>query len=177
MRRLHATSAKLRADGCPLCGACQLGKQRRRPTPGRATTTVQETAGALQRDNLHPGQRILVDHFICSTRVRLPNTCGGSPSGKSTHAAVSSLTTQAASSTSRCRPLSPALKQSKRSRSSSSSAETTVASPIPTSPSTDLPSRPPRLPSTFQSDSRKSGTPALGRTTTTALQSGPSSRS
>jgi GAG-pre-integrase domain len=47
MRRLHAASAKLRTDGCPLCGACQLGKQRRRPTPGRATTTVLETAGAL----------------------------------------------------------------------------------------------------------------------------------
>jgi GAG-pre-integrase domain len=76
MRRLHAASAKLRADGCPLCGACQLGKQRRRPTPGRATTAVQETAGALQRDDLHPGQRNSVDHFICSTRGRLLNTRG-----------------------------------------------------------------------------------------------------
>ena len=75
-RRLHAASAKLRPEGCPMCAACQFGKQRRRSTPGKTTTAVRENAGALRRDNLFPGQRVSVDHFICSTRGRLLNTRG-----------------------------------------------------------------------------------------------------
>lgn len=76
LRRLHAAAAKLRPEGCPMCAACQFGKQRRRPTPGRATTVVRETAGALRRNDLLPGQRISVDHFICSTRGRLLTSRG-----------------------------------------------------------------------------------------------------
>jgi Zinc knuckle len=75
-RRLHAAAAKLRPEGCPLCAACQFGKQRRRPAPGKASSVVREVAGALRRDDLFPGQRISVDHFICSTRGRLLNTRG-----------------------------------------------------------------------------------------------------
>jgi Zinc knuckle/GAG-pre-integrase domain len=75
-RRLHAAAAKLRPEGCPLCAACQFGKQRCRRTPGKASSVVREVAGAFRRDDLFPGQRISVDHFICSTRGRLLNTRG-----------------------------------------------------------------------------------------------------
>ena len=76
LRRLHIKASKLGHEGCPLCAACQFGKQRRRPLPGKTTHVVRETADALRRDHLFPGQKVSVDHFICSTRGRLTKTKG-----------------------------------------------------------------------------------------------------
>ena len=38
--------------------------------PGKRTTVVQEQDGIPSADKLHPGQRVFVDHFVCSTRGR-----------------------------------------------------------------------------------------------------------
>ena len=68
-RRLHAAACKL--TNLPLCSACQFGKQRRRPEPGKTTTVVRECDGALKNRRLLPGQTVSVDHFVCSTKERL----------------------------------------------------------------------------------------------------------
>ena len=73
-RRLQTAAAKLQT--CPMCAACQYGKQRRSATPGRSIKTVRERQGALKQDDLYPGQKVSVDHFICSTRGRLKHTFG-----------------------------------------------------------------------------------------------------
>ena len=68
-RRLHTAASKL--TNLPLCSACQFGKQRRRPEPGKTTTVVRERDGALKDRCLLPGQTVSVDHFVCSTKGRL----------------------------------------------------------------------------------------------------------
>ena len=73
-RRLQAAAAKL--THCPMCAACQFGKQRRRPAPGKRSHVVRERQHALRRDHLFPGQKVSVDHFKCTTRGRLPHTFG-----------------------------------------------------------------------------------------------------
>jgi len=73
-RRLQASAAKL--SSCPLCAACQFGKQRRKPTPGKVTKVIRERRDALRQDDLFPGQKVSVDHFVCSTRGRLVHTYG-----------------------------------------------------------------------------------------------------
>lgn len=73
-RRNQSAAAKL--VHCPLCAACQYGKQRRKPSPGKRSMVVSDNVGALKRDHLFPGQRVSVDHFVCSTRGRLLNTYG-----------------------------------------------------------------------------------------------------
>lgn len=73
-RRLQSAASKLSKR--PLCAGCQYGKQRRLPSPGTKRTVVRDREGALKHDNLFPGQRVSVDHFVCSTRGRLPNTRG-----------------------------------------------------------------------------------------------------
>ena len=66
---LHAAACKL--TNLPLCSACQFGKQRRRPEPGKTMTVVRERDGALKDRRLLPGQTVSVDHFVCSTMGRL----------------------------------------------------------------------------------------------------------
>ena len=73
-RRLHTTATKLQS--CPLCAACQYGTQRRRPSPGKRSKVVRDREGVLKQDNLFPGQKVSVAHFICSTRGRLQHTYG-----------------------------------------------------------------------------------------------------
>ena len=68
-RRLHSQAASLLQD-LPLCAACQFGKQRRRTEPGSTTTIVKDRRGVTKDGNLHPGQCISVDHFVCSTKGR-----------------------------------------------------------------------------------------------------------
>ncbi|CAJ1930221.1 unnamed protein product [Cylindrotheca closterium] len=60
----------------PLCAGCQFGKQRRRPAPGKTSRVVRDREGALKKDNLFPGQKVSVDHFVCSTKGRLLHTFG-----------------------------------------------------------------------------------------------------
>lgn len=73
-RRLQSNASKL--TRAPMCAACQYGKQKRRPTPGKRSSVVKDRAGVMKNGDLFPGQRISVDHFICSTRGRLSNTHG-----------------------------------------------------------------------------------------------------
>ena len=65
---LHHTASKIRPN--PKCAACQFGKQAARPTPGRTTNIVKDRQGVIDAEQLLPGQRVSVDHFICSTRGR-----------------------------------------------------------------------------------------------------------
>ena len=73
-RRLQTTASKIQRP--PLCAACQYGKQRRRTAPGTKRTVVSDRDGALKQGDLFPGQKVSVDHFVCSTRGRLTNTYG-----------------------------------------------------------------------------------------------------
>ena len=75
-QRLHAAACKL--TNLPLCSACQFGKQRCRPEPGKTTTVVRERDGALKDQCLLPGQTVSVDHFVCSTKGRLFTSRGRS---------------------------------------------------------------------------------------------------
>jgi len=69
LRRLQSKSASLTT--LPRCTACQFGKQRRTPAPGKLSTVIKDKAGAIKKDNLLPGQEVSVDHFKCSTKGRL----------------------------------------------------------------------------------------------------------
>jgi hypothetical protein len=73
-RRLQSAAAKIQS--CPMCAACQFGKQRRKTTPGKVTKVIREKRDALRQDDLFPGQKVSVDHFVCSTRGRLQHTFG-----------------------------------------------------------------------------------------------------
>ena len=69
MRRLHRAASAVSPD--LKCTACLYAKQRLRSAPGQTTAVVRDRVDALRRDNLFPGQRISVDHFVCSTKGRL----------------------------------------------------------------------------------------------------------
>ncbi|CAJ1969874.1 unnamed protein product [Cylindrotheca closterium] len=73
-RRLQAAASRITTY--PLCPACQLGKQRRRPSPGKTSRVVCDREGALKKENLFPGQKVPVDHSECTTRGRLLHTFG-----------------------------------------------------------------------------------------------------
>ena len=72
-RRRQAAACKV--TDIPMCSACQYGKQRRRTTPGH-THKPTDKVGNLKKDQLFAGQKVSVDHFVCSTRGRLPHTFG-----------------------------------------------------------------------------------------------------
>jgi hypothetical protein len=55
----------------PICAACQYGKQCCHPSPGKTSSVVWDRAGALKQDDLFAGQKIAVNHFVCSTRGHL----------------------------------------------------------------------------------------------------------
>jgi hypothetical protein len=64
-----------------MCAACQFAKQKVRTAPRTRRTVVVDQVDALRRDNLFPGQRVSVDHFICSTKGRLFTSRGKSNEG------------------------------------------------------------------------------------------------
>jgi hypothetical protein len=68
-RKLHESCSKLREF--PLCAACQFGKQRLKSAPGIHHSHVQDHVAELSEDNLFPGQKVSVDHFISSSKGRL----------------------------------------------------------------------------------------------------------
>ena len=68
-KSLHTSACKLTTY--PLCAACQFGKQRQRPSPGKRSSVVMDVQGNLKKNKLFPGQCIAVDHYICSTKGRL----------------------------------------------------------------------------------------------------------
>ena len=71
MRSLHTRAAKLMVKDLPKCAACQFGQQTNRSKPGKVTQSVREREGILSADKTHPGDRVFIDHFVCSTRGRL----------------------------------------------------------------------------------------------------------
>jgi hypothetical protein len=68
-RHLHTSACQVKT--MPKCAACLYGKQKRRPAAGTVSSMVKDRDGVLKQDDLHPGQRIAVDHFVCSTKGRL----------------------------------------------------------------------------------------------------------
>ena len=76
IRGLHTAASKIKHP--PKCAACQYGKQTRRPSPGKKSSVVSDRAGVLKQDDLYPGQKIAVDHFVCSTKGRLFDSYGKS---------------------------------------------------------------------------------------------------
>jgi hypothetical protein len=70
-RQVGSSSCKL-----PLCSACQLGKQTKRPTGAAIRRNNPERQGVLKNQDLKPGDCISVDHFECTTRGRLMHTFG-----------------------------------------------------------------------------------------------------
>ena len=73
-QRLQSAASKLQHR--PLCAACQYVKQCHRTAPGMRHEVVRDRQGALKKDDLFPGQKVSVDHFVCSTRGRLQHTFG-----------------------------------------------------------------------------------------------------
>jgi len=73
-RRLHTAACRVREF--PKCAACQFGKQKVRPSRATSTSIVRDRDGALSANDLLPGQKVSVDHFISSTRGRLFDTMG-----------------------------------------------------------------------------------------------------
>jgi hypothetical protein len=66
---LNTSASKI--HDCFKCAACQYGKQTHQPAPGKTSNVVQDHSGVLKQDDLFPGQKIAVDHFVCSTDGRL----------------------------------------------------------------------------------------------------------
>ena len=64
----------------PKCAACEYGKARRRPTKSTIRTPVPERENALKGNTLFPGQRVSLDHFVCSAKGRLTFSKGKTPS-------------------------------------------------------------------------------------------------
>ena len=74
-RRIQLAAS--RVNRTPMCTACQYGRQTRRPARGSTNTAaVKDIAGALKKDDLLPGQKVSVDHFVSSIRGRRANTKG-----------------------------------------------------------------------------------------------------
>eukprot|EP00979_Chaetoceros_neogracilis_P007261 scaffold1521_cov271-Chaetoceros_neogracile.AAC.69 len=72
-RRLHCVACNLP----PVkCSACLFAKQRTRSSPGTKHSTVKDKVGALRNNDLHPGQKVSLDHFVCSTNGRLFSSRG-----------------------------------------------------------------------------------------------------
>ena len=63
----------------PKCAACEYGKARRQPTKSTIRKPVPERENALKGNILFPGQRVSLDHFVCSAKGRLSFSKGKTP--------------------------------------------------------------------------------------------------
>jgi hypothetical protein len=50
----HLRTAACKLTELPKCAACQFGKQKRRPAPGKRSSVVRDREGALRQDHLTP---------------------------------------------------------------------------------------------------------------------------
>ena len=83
-RRLHTAASRIPHHDLPRCAACQFGRQTNRAVPGKTSRIVKDRSGILSADQLQPGQRVFIDHFVCTTRGRQLRGHGiRDPSGKS----------------------------------------------------------------------------------------------
>ena len=55
----------------PKCASCQFGKQKQRPSAAPPPKPAPSANPSLKVNATHPGQRVFVDHFVCSTKGRL----------------------------------------------------------------------------------------------------------
>jgi len=62
----------------PKCASCMYGKNSRRPTQTDVTAPKPERVGSIKHEDLFPGQRVSVDHFVCSQKGRLYSSKGKS---------------------------------------------------------------------------------------------------
>jgi hypothetical protein len=60
----------------PKCASCQFGKGKRRPTESKLSKMRTEKDGALKAEHLQPGEKVSVDHFVCTTKGRLYTSQG-----------------------------------------------------------------------------------------------------
>lgn len=65
--------------GVPRCPACQLGKQHRQTPRSIKMQTIPENQMRIRREDLHPGDCVSVDQYLCHVRGRLPHTKGREP--------------------------------------------------------------------------------------------------
>jgi hypothetical protein len=72
-KALHRAAANC---NLPRCASCQFGKAKRRPTDSSTSKPDASHDGALKKENLLPGQRVSVDHFVCNTKGRLYDSKG-----------------------------------------------------------------------------------------------------
>lgn len=77
-KALGESPLKRAAGKCqiPKCASCQFGKQRRRPIPTSTEVPIRERQGALSANDLQPGQRVSVDHFVATHKGRLYESYG-----------------------------------------------------------------------------------------------------
>jgi hypothetical protein len=64
--QLHTAASKIKE--MPKCAAFLFGKQTVCKSPGTTSQVVKDRAGVLQADNLLPGSKVSVDHFISSVK-------------------------------------------------------------------------------------------------------------
>ena len=62
----------------PKCSGCQFGKAKRRPTDTSTKTIAREREYGLKKDQLFPGQRVSMDHFVLKQKGRLYSSRGQS---------------------------------------------------------------------------------------------------
>ena len=76
---LGPQAQRMREDdtNVPLCGACQFGKQHRRPTGSKHVKSNPAKEGALKRDKLTPGELVFMDQLESRVRGRRMHTTGG----------------------------------------------------------------------------------------------------
>ena len=65
-RKLHMAACKIIHP--PKCAACQFGKQKQHPSPGKESSVIKDCDGVLKKDHLLPGQCMSVNHFVCNTK-------------------------------------------------------------------------------------------------------------
>ena len=75
---LGRTRLQTSASNCPhpKCSSCQYGKAKRRSTETDVSQPIPVKQGVLKKEDLFPGQRVSIDHFVCSTKGRLYESHG-----------------------------------------------------------------------------------------------------
>lgn len=73
---LPTRHAKIKSCQVPICLACQLSKQKKRPTQAKTQQHPQHRQQLLSRNKVKAGDRVSLDHFESATRGRLPHTRG-----------------------------------------------------------------------------------------------------
>ena len=69
------THAAAKCD-IPTCSTCEFAKVKRRPTTTKQQLPVSSKTHAVKRDQLYPGQRVSMDHFMVTERGHLYTSTG-----------------------------------------------------------------------------------------------------